>query len=151
MAPSARERELRPAQGGLIFRTVSEHKELEHFREDVEFLTELWGEIQEMSQKTKSPALIHHDLDLILRSIRDLLTPRCHWVMIDSPRDYQRILSFISRFMPHWNGAVELYDGQETLFERYGANVDIQRALDRKVWLKSGGYIIIDETEALTA
>ena len=144
--------ELRPARGGLIVRTVAEAKDGEDFADDVAFLNDLWKEIQEQAEKApRAPTIIHRDLDIILRATRDLLTPDFDRVVLDSKQDYERLLDFVKRFMPGYVHLIEFWEGEEPIFDRYGIEMDLSRALERKVWLKSGGTIVVDETEALTA
>jgi ribonuclease G len=97
-----------------------------------------------------APALLHQDLDVILRTIRDLSGTEIARLVIDNRRDYQRVLDFIATVMPRWHPRVDLYDHTEPIFERYGIEAQIGKALERKVWLKSGGHIIIDHAEAMT-
>jgi ribonuclease G len=141
----------RPPKGGLIVRTVGEGKAAAEFDDDIGFLLELWDDIRAREQVASAPACIYRDLDLILRATRDLLTPDFDKVVIDSREDHARLVDFVRRFMPTYVEKVELWEGEESLFDRYGIEMDLSRALERKVWLKSGGTIVIDETEALTA
>jgi len=143
--------ERRPAKGGLIVRTVGEGKAAAEFDDDIAFLLDLWNDIRARDQVASAPACIYRDLDLILRATRDLLTPDFDKVVIDSGEDHARLLEFVRRFLPGYADKVELWEGEDSLFDRYGIEMDLSRALERKVWLKSGGTIVIDETEALTA
>ena len=142
---------LRPKRGGLIVRTVGEGKTAEEMADDVAFLIDLWKEVLTQEKEASAPALIHPDLDLIQRATRDLLTRSFDRVLIDSAEAHERLLAFVKRFMPAYEHLIELWDGEEALFDRHGIEMDLSRALERKVWLKSGGTIVIDETEALTA
>ena len=143
--------ELRPRRGGLIVRTVGEGKHAEEMADDVAFLIDLWKEVLTQEKDASAPALIHRDLDLIQRATRDLLTKSFERVLIDSQPEHERLLAFVKRFMPAYEHLIELWDSEEAPFDRYGIEMDLSRALERKVWLKSGGTIVIDETEALTA
>ena len=118
---------------------------------DLRFLRKLWTRLARKAETQPAPALLHQDLDLVLRTVRDLSTSDVTRVLVDNRRDYQRILEFTDEVMPRWRPRVELYDLTEPIFERYGIEAQIAQALERKVWLKSGGYIVIDQTEALTA
>ncbi|MBL8783749.1 MAG: Rne/Rng family ribonuclease [Deltaproteobacteria bacterium] len=142
---------VKPAVGGLIVRTASEGLDEAGLAEDVRFLTELWAEVQKRGLDARPPTLLHEDLDLTLRSVRDLLTDSDDRVVVDDDRELERILDFVRRFMPDFERNILRWDSQEPMFERYGVEWEITRASRRKVWLKSGGYILIDRTEALTA
>ncbi len=141
----------KPDVGGLIVRTASEGLDEAAIAEDVRFLTELWADIQRRGLDARAPALIHEDLDLTLRSVRDLLTDAEDRVVVDDSDELGRIVDFVRRFMPAFEGNIQRWDSPEPMFERYGVEWEITRASRRKVWLKSGGYILIDRTEALTA
>ncbi len=143
--------EIRPPEGGLIVRTVGEGKTAEDFCDDVRFLVDLWHDVCEREKSAGAPACIHRDLDLILRISRDLLTDGFDAVVIDSRTEHERLVEFVERFMPGYSGNIRLWEEEDALFDRYGVEMDLSRALERKVWLKSGGTIIIDETEALAA
>ncbi|GMV39975.1 MAG: Rne/Rng family ribonuclease [Myxococcales bacterium] len=136
---------------GLIVRTVAEGREAEELREDAQMLQALWEDIRGAADTATAPALVHEDLDLVLRCVRDMLTSDFERVVVDDERQHARICAFVERFMPRFLHLIELYQDEEPLFERFGVEVDITRALERKVWLKSGGYIVIDRSEALTA
>jgi ribonuclease G len=110
----------------------------------------MWGKIQAKNERAKAPALIHADLDIVLRSLRDLCDRNVEKVSIDSAEDYQRCVEFMNNFIGDPKTPIELFKGAEPIFESYGVELEIERALGRKVWLKSGGYIVIDQTEALT-
>ncbi len=142
---------IRPPGAGLIVRTAGEGKSEEELREDVDFLTRLWKDIPERAETTAAPACLHQDLDLVLRATRDLLTSDFERLYIDDEGAYRRLLAFVERFMPRLRGLIEHYAGREPIFDHFGVELEIGRALDRKVWLKSGGYIVIDQAEALTA
>ena len=143
--------QLKPAVGGLILRTAGEGLEEQDFRDDVSFLEELWADIQKRALMKRPPELIHEDLDLTLRSVRDLIQSDDDRVVVDDDAELERILGFVQRFMPNFEGSVQRWDSTDPMFERYGVEWEITRASRRKVWLKSGGYILIDRTEALTA
>jgi ribonuclease G len=141
---------LRKPNTGYIIRTASEGRSEEDFTADIEFLSRLWENILKKKEKTSAPALLHNELDLIFRVIRDVFTKDIDRMVIDAPEEYQRVREFVDSYIPQLNRYVKLYDHDEPVFDHHGVEIEISRALGRKVWLKSGGYIIIDQTEALT-
>jgi ribonuclease G len=141
---------LRPPSTGFIVRTVAEHATEPELEADMEFLLMLWDDIRSHCGRVSAPSLVYKDLDMILRSVRDLFTEDVRKLIVDSQPVYERLLSFIQTFAPELKSKVVYYDRDIPLFESYGVEVDINRALDKKVWLRSGGYIIIEATEALT-
>ncbi len=141
---------IKPAACGLIVRTASEGKGEPELRQDLDFLLKMWGNIQKRKAGSQVPSLVHKDLDISLRAIRDLFTQDVDRVVIDSKEEYNKILEFCETFMPQLKSSIELYEKEEPLFDYYGIEMEISRALGRKIWLKSGGYIVIDMTEALT-
>jgi len=142
---------MRPPGSGFIVRTVAENVSEKELKSDMEFLIKLWNEIVKRSESGRCPALIYNDLDLLLRTVRDMFTPDVEKLIIDSRPEYDRVKKFINALMPDFTGHIELYDGADPIFDGYGIEIEIDRALERKVWLKSGGYLIVDEMEALTA
>lgn len=143
--------ELRPSGSGFIVRTAAAGVKSRHLRNDMKLLIGLWNEILDARTSRKAPALLHEDLDLILRATRDLATADLHRLVVDSRAEYDRIQAFIDRFMPRLAGKVELYVGREPIFDAFGIEDELQRAVERKVSLPSGGHLVIDRTEALTA
>jgi ribonuclease G len=137
--------------GGFIVRTAGQGRPEEEFKADLKFLSTLWSEIRAKRDRMKAPALIHRDLDLVQRLLRDLLTPDFKCVRVDSEIDYERVLDFVSRCQPGLVGKVKLYSRDTPLYEEFGIQQEIEKALKPKVWLKSGGYIVINQTEALVA
>jgi ribonuclease G len=137
--------------GGFILRTACEGLSKREIQRDLHFLTRLWARIQKKAESATAPALIHQDLDLIARTIRDFFTADTDQVVIDSPKDYRRVVDFVRQFMPRLKSKIVLYSEQEPMFEQQGIEDKITKALDRRVWLRSGGYLIIERTEALTA
>jgi ribonuclease G len=135
---------------GYIIRTASEGLSEEEFRSDVQFLDLVWQKILEKKEKLQAPALLHTDLDLVFRTLRDLFTHRVDRLIVDSKPEYERIREFMDAYLPGLKSRVELYDKEEPLFDAMEIEMEISKALGRKVWLKSGGYIVIDHTEALT-
>jgi ribonuclease G len=137
--------------GGFIVRTAGEEHDEDEFRADMKYLIDLWESIRRRSEKASAPALIHHDLDLVLRTIRDVLTPEFKTVWVDSVEQYQRIVEFLDQIQPALVPRVRLYRREEPIFDEFGIEAEIEKALNSKVWLKSGGYIVINQTEALVA
>ncbi len=142
---------LKQPGSGYIVRTVSEGKSEEDLVADIQYLSTLWNEISTRKDKAAVPSLLHSDLDVVQKVVRDIVTEQVDRIVVDSKTDYDRIVQFISTFAAKMKYAIELYDEEEPIFDHYGLEVEISRALGRKVWLKSGGYIIIEQTEALTA
>jgi ribonuclease G len=137
--------------GGFIVRTAGEQREEEEFRADLKYLTELWEQIRRRAEKASAPTAVHHDLDLILRTIRDVLSPEFKSVWVDSVDEYQRVVEFLDQIQPQLVSRVRLYRRDEAIFDEFGIEPEIAKALKSKVWLKSGGYIVINQTEALVA
>jgi ribonuclease G len=142
---------MRPAGSGFVVRTVAEGISDRELKSDMEFLIKLWNEVVRRAEGSRCPALIYNDLDLLLRTVRDLFTADVEKLIIDSRAEYDRVKKFIAALMPDFAGNIELYEGNDPIFDGYGIEIEIDRALERKVWLKSGGYLIVDEMEALTA
>jgi ribonuclease G len=138
-------------KGGFILRTACEGLSKREIQRDLSFLTKLWERIQKKGSTTAAPALIHQDLDLIARTIRDFFTPETEQVVIDSPKDHRRVVDFVRHFMPRSKTQIVLHPDKEPLFEQQMIEEKVVKALDRRVWLRSGGYLIIERTEALTA
>lgn len=138
-----------PAQGGFIVRTAAEGATEESIENDIKYLVSLNNEIQKNYQKRKTPGIIHSDLDVELRAVRDLLDDDVTRVVVDDAEVYKKVSKFISQFMPKLKNKVELYGAAQPLFDKYEIDLEVSRSLGRKVWLKSGGYIIFDEAEAL--
>ncbi len=143
--------ELVPEGGGFVARTAAEGRTPEELRADLEFLRQVWNDILTRMESGAAPATLHEDLDLVLRSARDMVTPELEVIHIDDAAEYDRLTGFMRRFMPRYTDKAKLYTRPEPIFEAFGIEMELNRALGRKVWLKSGGYLIIDQTEALTA
>lgn len=143
--------ELRPVPLGFIARTVSEGASREKLSSEMDFLLKMWTGIKEKAEKVSAPALLYRDLSVSLRAVRDLFTKEVDRLIIDSREEYEKIMEFIDTFAPSLKDSVELYEGTEPIFDFYGIEMEISRALERRIWLKSGGYIVIEFTEALTA
>jgi len=137
--------------GGLIVRTVGENKGSEEFESDLGYLSKLWEKIRQRAGKVSAPTLLHQDLDLALRVVRDLLRSDYSVLWVDGEETYERIVEFLDQVQPGLVGKVKLFRQEATLFEQFGIEEQIEAALKSKVWLKSGGYIVINPTEALVA
>ncbi len=142
---------LRKENYGYIIRTAAEGIQEETLDYEMNFLINLWKNIQEKYKSAPAPSLLHRELTVCLRAARDLLMHEAEKMIIDSHPDYESVLSFLDTFMPNLKSSVEMYEGCEPIFDAYNLEGDISRALKRKIWLKSGGYIVIEHTEALVA
>lgn len=143
--------DLRKNGSGYIIRTAAENKDSADLKQDIEFLEKLWSSIQNNQGSSRAPSVMYQDLNLIERSIRDLFTRDVSEVIIDDPTEYEEAIAFCDSYLPDITDKIQLYNDKEPIFSKYGLEIDIERALGRKVWLKSGGYIVIDQTEALTS
>ncbi|MGH9651043.1 MAG: Rne/Rng family ribonuclease, partial [Terriglobales bacterium] len=139
------------AHGGFIVRTAAAGTSEDELRADIRFLINLWNEIRQRADAGKVPALIYHDLNLVERILRDQVTQTFSQIWVDSEPEYERVLRFINRFQPSLVKRVKLYTKDTPLFEQFNIQEEINKALKSKVWLKSGGYIVINQTEALVA
>ena len=142
---------LRPKSGGFIIRTVAEGAFEEDLHSDINYLVSLWEDIQERYKITKAPALLHSDLNVVFRTLRDVFSPDVRRLVVDEEQQYQDVRSFVRSYLPRYNSIVEHYNRRTPIFDYYGIEVEIDRALAQKVWLRSGGHLVIDQTEALTA
>ncbi|MDY0131737.1 MAG: Rne/Rng family ribonuclease [Desulforegulaceae bacterium] len=136
---------------GFILRTAAEGIEEESIIREMKFLEKLWKSVVEKNKTKSAPVCLHRDLSVTLRAVRDLLTHEVNKVVIDIKDGYKAVKSFLKKHMVDFPVKVELFQGKEPIFDAYNIEIDIQRALKKKVWLKSGGYIIIEHTEALVA
>ena len=137
--------------GGFIVRTAASQAAEEEVRADVEFLTRTWAEIKARGDQRKAPALLHRDLNLVERILRDYLTSDFTAIWVDSEDEYTKVVDFVSRFQPQLVSRVKLYTKETPVYEEFGIQQEIDKGLRPKVWLKSGGYIVINHTEALVA
>jgi ribonuclease G len=142
--------DMRP-QGGYIVRTAAEGCSDASLQEDITYLTRLWNDILKNRKEVKAPALIHGDLGLVLRVARDLLGPNIRRMVVDEPSIYGRLKDFVSRFLPDQTDKLALYGGDEPIFDAFGIEEEVQRALARVIPLPSGGSLVVDHAEALTA
>ena len=137
--------------GGFIVRTAAGGATDDEIRTDIEFLGKTWNEIKERSEQRKAPALLHRDLNLVERILRDYVSDDFTGIWIDNEEEYGKIVEFVSRFQPKLVNKVKLYTKETPIFEEFGIQHELDKALRAKVWLKSGGYIVINHTEALVA
>jgi ribonuclease G len=137
--------------GGFIVRTAGIGISEEDLRQDARYLVRTWQEIKKKSEKAKSPAMVHQDLDLVQRLLRDQLSDNFTAIRVDSEEEYLRTVEFINRIQPKLVKRVKLYTREEPILDTYGVQEEIDKALKPRVWLKSGGYLVINQTEALVA
>ena len=137
--------------GGFIVRTAGEGKSEEDIASDMNFLANLWMDIRQKAEKRPAPLLLHHDLDIVQRTLRDQFTEEFKDVWVDNEDLYERILGFVQRFHPSLVPRVKLYTRPAPIFDAFNITAELEKALRPKVWLKSGGYIVINQTEALVA
>ncbi len=136
-------------KGGVIVRTAGEGATETSLRADLEYLHRLWEEISRNYEKKKSFGLVHAELDVELRALRDMLSEEVSRVLVDDPESHRKVVNFLGQFMPKYKSCAKLYSGTRPLFDQYEIDLEISRSMERKVWLKSGGYIVMDEAEAL--
>ena len=137
--------------GGFIVRTAAANIREDELRADIRFLKHLWNEIKNRAESSKSPALIYHDLNLVERVLRDQVTQDFSQIWVDNEQEYERVVRFANRFQSGLVRRIKLYTKDTPLFEQFGIQEEINKSLKSKVWLKSGGYIVINQTEALVA
>ncbi len=136
--------------GGVIVRTVAEGMSRDALQADLEFLRKLWSVVQVQCRKGKVKSLIHEDLPLPIRVLRDLVTSDVERILVDSETDFEKMQTFAQRFLPEIEPMLELYKRRRPIFDLHGTEDEIKKALERSISLKSGGYVIIDQTEAMT-
>ncbi len=137
--------------GGFIVRTAGEGKSEEDLAADMNFLFNLWLDIRQKAEKKPAPLLLHHDLDIVQRTLRDQFTEDFKAIWVDNEELYESVLRFVQRFQPSLVTRVKLYTRPEPIFDAFNITAELEKALRPKVWLKSGGYIVINQTEALVA
>jgi ribonuclease G len=142
---------MKPTKGGLIVRTVAEGLTKKQLKNDIGYLIKLWSEVLKRREKARARDVLYSDLDLVLRIARDLFTDEVQKIVIDDREQYGRLVRFVEMFMPNRVKDIELYQGDEPIFDAFGLEDEIARALSRKVPLPSGGSLIVDQAEALTA
>ncbi len=140
---------IKPKNAGLIIRTVAWGKDLEDFLPDLDFLTRLWNKIKKREGKAKAPMLLHEDLTLTYRIIRDLLTEEVEEIVINSKNEHKNMLRFLKTLsLSELEPRVTLYAGEKPIFEEYNIEKEINKGLQKKIWLKCGGYLVFDQAEA---
>jgi Rne/Rng family ribonuclease len=144
-------KELGRVQGGFIVRTACEGVSKREIQRDANFLTRLWGSILAKSETSGPASILYSDLDVALRTVRDLFSSEIDKLWCDDPETFERIEQFVQHYMPRLRARLTIYQGAEPIFDHFKIEPQIERALDRKVWLKSGGYLVFDQAEALTA
>jgi Rne/Rng family ribonuclease len=137
--------------GGFIVRTAGIGISEEDLRQDARYLVRTWQDVKKASEKAKSPAMVHQDLDLVQRLLRDHLSDEFTAIRVDSEEEYLRTVEFINRMQPRLVNRVKFYTREEPILDAYGVQEEIDKALKPRVWLKSGGYLVINQTEALVA
>ena len=142
---------MKPPSGGLIVRTVAEGLTKKQLKQDIGYLVRLWGEVAAKKEGARAPHILSSELDLVLKTARDLFTDEVGQIVIDDKRQYERLCHFVEMFAPDRLKDIQYYGGDEPIFDAYGIEDEIQRALSRKVPLPSGGHLVIDQAEALTA
>ncbi|MBI4040728.1 MAG: Rne/Rng family ribonuclease [Deltaproteobacteria bacterium] len=135
---------------GIIVRTAAEGQKKNVIQADQEYLTKIWQGIEKDIHHAPAPFLLHEELDIVLRTLRDMFVDHVDRIIVDSKKEHLKILRFLDSFNPAMKRVVKYYKGREPIFDTYGVEIEINRALGRRVWLKSGGYIIVDQAEALT-
>jgi ribonuclease G len=142
--------EICPKGYGLIARTASEGKTPEELRADLNFLKRIWESIQEKAKTVRAPSILHQDLGIIFRVIRDLHSHNLKKIIVDDVFVYERVGEFLKDYLPEQGCEVVYFDEKDPILEVFGIEVEIAKLLQKKIWLKSGGYIVLDYTEALT-
>jgi ribonuclease G len=140
---------MRPEGFGLIVRTEAEGKTEAEFKADIKRLQRLWGKLQRKADSQKAPSQIHKEAEMIVSMIRDVFTDECEKLLVDNRSDYKKIMRFARQITPHLKNRIELYKGEQPLFDQFKLEPEIEKMLDRKVWIKKGAYLIIDQTEAM--
>lgn len=141
---------LKPEGCGVIVRTAAENVERENLERDLESLVNLWEKVQTRSKQVRAPAIVHRELTLVYKIIRDIFTEDVDRLIVDSQAEYEKVHELVGMFAPHLQNRVHLHQDRRPLFELHGIEREVEKALKRQVWLESGAYLIIDKTEALT-
>jgi len=143
-------KEICPSGYGVIARTASEGKGAEELKADLNFLIRIWESIQEKSKSARAPSILHQELGIIFRVIRDLHSHNLKKIVVDDEFVYKKVADFLKEYLPEEGCEVEHFDEKDPIFEAYRIEIEIAKLLHKKIWLKSGGYIVLDYTEALT-
>jgi len=144
-------REIRPKDAGIIVRTVGAEQGKTEFQSDIKHLEQLWSKIEKQAQRAKAPIVLHQEMEFTTGLIRDIFTEDVDQLVIDSAEEHKNILKYMATYAPNLRSRVKLYKGDAPIFDHFEIEPEIEKAMDRKVWLKKGGYITIDQTEALVA
>jgi ribonuclease G len=144
-------RELRPKGAGVIVRTVGAEQGKNEFQSDIRYLEQLWMKIGKQSERSRAPALLHQEMEFTTGLIRDIFTEDVTQLVIDSKEEHRQIIQYLTTYAPELKTRVKHYRGEAPVFDHFGIENEIEKAMERKVWLKKGGYITIDQTEALVA
>jgi len=142
---------LRPENSGFIIRTVAEGHTEEDLHSDINYLVSIWNDIIEKFRTLPAPSLLHSDLNIVFRTIRDIFSSDVKKLVVDDKTQFQKIRQFVRSYLPRYSSVLENYTKSEPLFDHYRIENEIDRALGNKVWLRSGGHLVIDQTEALTS
>ncbi|PCI30648.1 MAG: ribonuclease E/G [SAR324 cluster bacterium] len=142
---------VKPEGTGFIVRTVAAGRSEEEFKHDVSYLISTWENVEKKFKTYRSPAVVYEDLNLTFRTIRDMLSPDVEALVIDDAHEYEKIKNYLTSYLPRYSSMVKQFTRKTGIFDYFGITQEIDKALSRKVWLKSGGSLIIDQTEALTA
>jgi ribonuclease G len=137
--------------GGFIVRTAGVGAKEDELRADARYLIRTWQDMRQKAEKSKAPALVHRDLDLVQRILRDQLSEDFSAIRIDNEEEYERVVEFVNRMQPKLVKRVKLYTRDEPILEQFGVQAEIDKAIKPRVWLKSGGYLVINQTEALVS
>jgi len=137
--------------GGVIIRTAAAHRSEEDILTDLTYFEQVWTEVRRRRESERTPAVLFREESLVTKLLRDLLTEQYSAIRIDDEAEYRRVSAFVGRIMPNMVGRVKHFDKDYPIFDEYGVQSEIDKALRSKVWLKSGGYIVINQTEALVA
>ena len=142
---------LRPDEGGFIVRTVCEGLSRKELQADIQYLTRTWARTLTAAESAKAPSILHSDVDLVERTVRDLFGTEVGRITVDAPNEHRRLVELVETIAPRLKGRIALHEGDQPIFDAFGVEAQIDKALDRKVWLRSGGSLVIEQTEALTA
>ena len=141
--------EFLPENFGMIIRTVAEGRERREFAADIKLLTKMWNKMRKKVDNAEAPSLVHKDIEPTTGVIRDLFTPEVSKVVIDDKKEYRKFMSYLKEVAPNLRSRVEIFKGEKPLFDEFEIEPEIEKMFSRKVWLKKGGYLVIDQTEAL--
>ena len=141
----------KPDDAGFIVRTVASERSEDEFKNDIEYLTSNWADVEKKFRTYRSPAMLYEDLNLTFRTIRDMLSHAVDSFIIDDEYEYEKIKKYLTTYLPQYANKLKYFRHKASIFDAFGVTKEIDRALSRKVWLKSGGHLVFDQAEALTA